>query len=69
MDDEQKQVEAFISYNPEFFLVYATLGQYFETLGNSGEAIKYYKLALTKEVASANEREAIEERIESCTDE
>ena len=33
------------------------------------EALKYYKLALTKEVASASERNVIEESIQECSDE
>jgi hypothetical protein len=69
IEDEQKQLEAFISYNPELYVVYSTLGQYFEMLGNNEEAIKYYKLAMTKEVASRSEKEAIQERIERCKEE
>jgi hypothetical protein len=69
LEEEQEFVDAFISSNPELYIVYSTLGQYFETLGNTEEAIKYYKLALSKEVASVSERDAIQERLESCYDE
>ena len=69
IDEEKQQLEAFISCNPQIYLVYSILGQYFEMLGHNEEAIKYYNLALTKEVASLSEKQAIQQRIESCKDE
>jgi hypothetical protein len=63
--DENNVVRDLIYSNPEHYLVYATLGRYFQALGNNAEAAKYYKLALTKEIASAEERKSIEEWLSS----
>jgi len=69
IDDEELFIEDFTEGNPEFYLVYSTLGNYFQMLEQYDEALKYYKLALTKEVASATERNDIKERIQECSDE
>ncbi len=37
--------------------------------GNNDEAIKYYNLALTKELSSATEREKIVQKLDECRDE
>ena len=63
LDAEEEKVNAFISRNPELYLVYSILGNYFRMHYEYDEALKYYKLALTKEVASANERKEIEELV------
>ena len=64
LDAEEEKVNAFISRNPELYLVYSILGNYFRMHYEYDEALKYYKLALTKEVASANERKEIEELVQ-----
>jgi len=69
LDREDDIISTFIGSNPEFFNVYATLGQYFQEMDMKEEAVKYYKLALEKEVASMNEREAIIERLGDCSNE
>jgi len=69
LDDEGEKVNAFVSRNPEFYQVYVILGSYFQMLEQYDEAIKYYKLALKKEIASASERKDIEKLIEDCSDE
>jgi tetratricopeptide (TPR) repeat protein len=69
LENEEQIIEQIINGNPEFYYAYSSLGEYFEMLGNNEEAIKYYKLALTKEVASLSEKNAIKDRIESCKDE
>ena len=69
IEEEAWFVKGFINGNPEFYLVYSLLGDYFMMLEQYDEALKYYKLALTKEVASASERKDIEESIQECSDE
>lgn len=57
--DEDK-IQKFIALNPESYEVYNNLGWYFETKGNISKAKEMYALALTKEIASLRERNAIE---------
>ncbi len=66
---EEIGVEELIRSNPEFFQVYVTLGQYYQMLDSDTEAIKYYNLALEKEVSSADERKKIKNSIRDCQDE
>jgi len=66
IDSEESTVREFISANPEYFHVYSILGQYYQELENFSEAVKYYNLALSKEVSSANERNTIRKRMEEC---
>ena len=67
--DEKVVIRDFVTSNPEYFLVYVTLGHYYQMLGNKTEAIKYYNFALTKEISSADERKAIENNLQECQDE
>ncbi len=66
INGEESIVEEFISANPEYFHVYSILGQYYQELENFSEAVKYYNLALSKEVSSTNERNIIREHMEKC---
>ncbi|MCD4724131.1 MAG: C45 family peptidase [Bacteroidales bacterium] len=66
IDSEELTVREFISANPEYFHVYSILGQYYQELENFSEAIKYYNLALSKEVSSTNEYNTIRKRMEEC---
>jgi len=59
----QNQIDTFINSDTEFYKVYRTLGDYFSYKGNSKEAIRYYKIALGKEIATLNERNAIASKI------
>jgi predicted choloylglycine hydrolase len=53
----------FISNNPQSFVTYLALGDYFVKIKNSKKAITYYKESLKHEVSSLNERKAIVEKI------
>jgi len=66
IQNETEIVSEFISSNPEFYHVYSILGQYYQMLDNNDEAIKYYNLALEKEVSSADERKDIKQNIQDC---
>jgi hypothetical protein len=57
---------AFIHSNPESYFMYQILGDYFVSRKNNAIAIKYYNLALTKEIATLKEEKQIKESIENC---
>jgi len=53
----------FIASNPEFFDTYSALGDYYGTKKNCDNAIKYYQIALTKEIPTLQESDAITAKI------
>lgn len=59
-----QEVEAFILNNPESYLTYQSLGDYFADK-DVKKAVNFYKLALTKEIASQKEREVITKKVTS----
>ncbi len=52
-------INQFISSNPEYYAVYAVLGDYYSKTKAYEQSIKYYNLALSKEIPSRNERDEI----------
>lgn len=58
--------EEFIASNPESYVTYLMLGDYYLEQGNPSKAKNYYELSLSKEVASEQERNKIEENLEAC---
>jgi len=67
--DKEFGISLFIKSNPEFYYTYYILGQYYHGKGFNELAVKYYKLALEKEVSSANERKDIENKLKECLEE
>ena len=59
----EDEIENYIADNPNLYTVYWTLGDYFYKKKDIKNALKYYKLALTKDIASLAERNAIESTI------
>jgi len=59
------QISEFIASNPESYITYQLLGDYFYRKQKKTEAVEYYKKALSKEVASLKEREAILKKMTS----
>jgi isopenicillin-N N-acyltransferase-like protein len=55
-----------IALNPEYYQVYSLIGDYFRKTGDYQGAIKYYNLALTKEISSRYEENLIRENLEKC---
>jgi isopenicillin-N N-acyltransferase like protein len=51
--------DSLIRYNPEFFLTFKTLGDYFKAKGDLPRSEAYYRIALEKEAPSAAERAAV----------
>jgi len=52
-------INQFISSNPEYYAVYAVLGDYYSRAKAYEQSIKYYNLALSKEIPNRNERDEI----------
>jgi hypothetical protein len=56
---EPRLIEAFIKSNPESYLTYWTIGNYYRGKKENENALHYYSLALDKEVATEKERREI----------
>ena len=59
----ERSISDFISTNPSFFRVYEELGDYFKKNNEIASALKYYNLALTKEIPLKSEVDRIKETI------
>ena len=60
---DEKLIANFINCNPEYFETYFLLGQYYLDQKNTGNAFKYFKLAMSKEVTTVQDKEAIEREL------
>jgi predicted choloylglycine hydrolase len=58
----QQEID-FVANNPESFLTYLFLGDYFNKNKNFKKATNYYREALKRDVSSLNERKVIQEKI------
>lgn len=57
---------AFIQSNPQSYYMYQILGNYYASRKNNQNAIKFYELALTKEIATMKEEKQIRASLEKC---
>jgi len=64
---EQERTK-FIESNPQSYLTYMTLGQYYMHLEKFNEAKIYLKIALTKDIASLEEEQKIKDLINECNE-
>lgn len=62
----QELEQAFIQSNPESYITYFMLGDYYLINENKAVARSYYQLSLTKEVASLQERNKIKQKLAQC---
>ncbi len=60
---DSKTITTFIQLNEEYWETYFILGNYYRDEKNTQEALKYYNLALTKEITTVQDKEAIEKSI------
>ncbi|TNF29000.1 MAG: hypothetical protein EP314_03230 [Bacteroidetes bacterium] len=63
-NDELEQ--EFIKSNPESYITYLMLGDYYLEQGECAKAKTFYETGLSKEVASKQEREKIEHNLKEC---
>jgi len=56
----------YISTNPEFFMTYSLLGDYYKKTKQYDKAIEYYNIALKKEIPTLQEKKIIVEKREQC---
>ncbi|WP_439584225.1 C45 family autoproteolytic acyltransferase/hydolase [Dyadobacter bucti] len=61
-----KEEMAFVANNPESYLTYLFLGDYYQKNKNFEKAISYYQESLLHAVSSLNEEKAIRAKIEEC---
>ena len=64
----QKYIDILIQSNPEYFYTYQLIGNYYRSKKEYTRAIKFYEIALTKEITSLNDKKSIEESIAECKD-
>jgi len=60
-------LDEFLACNPNYFEVYSLTADYYRKDGIYSQAIKYYKIALLKEIPSLHERNAIREKLNICS--
>lgn len=65
---DSKTIITFINLNPEYYETYFLLGNYFKDENNKREALKYFNTALTKEITTMQDKEAIEKSIQQLND-
>ena len=66
LSNEAEIIDEFITSNPEFYQTYAIVGRYYQEMKSFDAALKYYNLALTKEISSITELEKLKRWIEDC---
>jgi hypothetical protein len=61
--DVKNAADSLMEYNPEFFMTYRILGDYFHQKGQEEKANNYYLMALEKEPPSEAERNYVKEML------
>jgi isopenicillin-N N-acyltransferase-like protein len=60
---DEQLIADFIGCNPEYFETYVILATYFKDQQQQQRALTYFKMALTKEITTVQDKEAIEKNI------
>lgn len=55
-----------IKFNPEYYHTYALIGRYYQEMEDHEAAMKYFNLALSKEISSNTEKDNIRQWLEEC---
>jgi isopenicillin-N N-acyltransferase like protein len=58
------EINKFVASNPDYYNVYLLLGDYFQKKQAHEEAIKYYKMALNKELPSVADKKSIQNKVD-----
>ena len=61
-DGEDINVDSLVASNPQFYDVYMLAGDYMYNKNNFDKALQFYKLALTKVIATKKESDHIKDR-------
>lgn len=61
---EQKQIEEFVSNNPNYFDTYNALGDFLIAIDETEQALSCFQKALTLEISGMSERKEIEKKIQ-----
>ena len=64
----ENDMNQLIHSNPESYVTYLLLGDYFKQIGNKNKALEHFKTALTKEVASKSEENYLQGKIDKLQD-
>jgi len=69
--EEKKEIKedvltSYIQNNPDFWKVYALVGDYYFQQKDYQQAVIYYKLALTKEITTTPDRNKTEKKLSKC---
>jgi isopenicillin-N N-acyltransferase-like protein len=59
-------VDSMVADNPAFYHAYVLAGDYLYKQKQYQQALHYYKIALTKEIATSKERQHVEEQVKKC---
>ncbi len=62
----EDEISQFIESNPEYYLTYSLIGDFFQKKKDCGTAKYYYNIALEKEIATTTEAEQIRKKISKC---
>ena len=62
-DTVNNAADSLIKYNPNYFMTYKILGDYYGKMDPAEKAADYYRMALTKEPPSEAERKYIEKQL------
>jgi Tfp pilus assembly protein PilF len=62
----EKERTNFIASNPNSYVTYMTLGQYYLHLENLSLARSFFETALTKDIASLEEKQKIKDLLDEC---
>lgn len=60
---DNSSIRKFINCNPEYFETYVLLGDYYSSQNKKDQATSCYKMALTKEVTTVQDKESIEKKL------
>ena len=64
---EKSFLEKFIQNNPDFWMVYDKVGDYYFQQKDYQQASFYFKLALTKEITTIPDRNKIQKKLAKCS--
>lgn len=65
-DFSENEIDKFKNSNPEYFYTYFVIGNHYQKRKEFNKALEYYKIALSKEITTFNDKLKIEQEITNC---